>query len=166
MMRTDGSLAAIADSAANVPSMLPSSTKTISDGAPIIVNTAARRRCSSWSVASSLKSGITTDRRTGGFMRRFTSGIGVFGCGTAASIVARQHDAGMLHDRVRGRVDQQFDFLRALRAQSRADAVEHGIRIARMRHQLARALGHRFEQRAERLAREQAGQRAPEERRR
>src|SRR5437773_3150759 len=59
--RTRGSRLAIAVSASVVPSLLPSSTYTISDGRPIRRSTSVRRLCSSWTVATSLKSGTTID---------------------------------------------------------------------------------------------------------
>src|SRR5207244_8812221 len=59
--RTCGSRWAIVVSASAVPSSLPSSTYTISDGRPIRRSTSVRRLCSSWIVATSLKSGTTID---------------------------------------------------------------------------------------------------------
>src|SRR5258705_1957118 len=51
-------------SASVVPSLLPSSTYTISAFSPSCSTTRVNLRCSSFNVASSLKSGTTIDRST------------------------------------------------------------------------------------------------------
>src|SRR5262245_34531693 len=108
----------------------------ISDGTPILNSTAVSRRCSSFSVATSLKIGMTMDRRGLTALLRDMANTPSDDVG---QVMADQFDA-RAHDRgARLQAAQELHFPFARREQASAGLRQRGVQVAGMHHQLGHA---------------------------
>src|SRR5262245_20011800 len=133
MNRACGSRAAISASASRVPSLLPSSTYTISERRPIRNSTAVKRRCSSSTVPTSLKSGTTTESCSPpGLLRDMTKTPS----NDVSEVVSNQIDALAGDHCARFHAAQEVELLAARFDQPRAGPRQLVVRVAGMHHQL------------------------------